>query len=41
MFIPTILQNQAVQLAGITTICGILDPPVLKRCYMQQCIGKV
>ena len=39
MVIPTVLQNQAV--AGTTTICSILDAPVLKKCYMRQCIGKI
>ena len=29
------------QSVGITTTCSILDTHVLKRHYMQQCIGKV
>jgi hypothetical protein len=38
--IPTVLFT-AEQLPGITTTCSILDTPVLKRRYMQQCIGKI
>ncbi len=29
------------QFVGNTTTCSILDMHVLKRCYMNQCIGKV
>ena len=39
MVIPKVVSIE--QLVDITTTCSTLDTHVLRRCYTQQCIGKV